>query len=913
MSPNLFTLQQLHKTGRFAEFLAATSLTRQPSEDSPPELRVMLAEALVLTGDIEAARNVARAEPPGRGSPSVRARCEVVLGLAEKKSGEFEAAMRHLHAAVKLAEELKDPRQLAWCELHRFRLLIEGYRDAQSAAVSRVRRAVVDAGDPHLTALLHDSVAIMEGEAGRFDEARRHLEIAQSVLSRHPHAWIELSVRTGGFCVDWLECDYIGARSHLTKAREAATLVGGAKTTATIDVNQGHLDLVTGNFGAASAVFDRLMSDARSPIQMGAYDGLARLFLALNHRSKCVGLVTQFAERTDNGFDFYPLRWLRACGICLSVRAGRFDDAIALAERELSKALELRDRRLATHLLLLQADALARAGKQALSAAKLGQAVELGVTSAREQQGHYYAMAARVLQSAQAPYGLLAARAKRLWQRERNIWAPLMVADLGTTEIPIRRVTQSDVDRFVPLPTDRGNIDPSQSTAFLLLNSVTAAFELAHDPALVAAELSLVRKIVNCSARFAIETTVRSQVAASGSLGSATLATDHRGALTVSCDSSQDPTETLAASNLLSLVRRIDEVVRFRREERNRAALWPSTEEIESDNLFLSGEMVALAATARKIAATSVPVLITGETGTGKEVLARAIHAASTRAKATFLPFNCSAGPRDMIDAQLFGHRRGAFTGATEHAPGVVRAAAGGTLFLDEIGEAPLDVQPKLLRFLEAGEIHPVGEPQPTKVDVRIIAATNIDLDAAVSAGRFREDLFYRLNIIRLHLPPLRERRVEIPALAQHYLRKHARELGKGDLRLAEETMEYLLLFRWPGNVRQLANEMRRLAVLAETDAVLMPEHLSSEIVASRRTVPASERTLDGNELVVRLDQPLAAATEHLERAIIPYALKQCGGRVEDAARMLGLSRKGLYLKRLRLRLEIPEQQARTA
>ena len=323
--------------------------------------------------------------------------------------------------------------------------------------------------------------------------------------------------------------------------------------------------------------------------------------------------------------------------------------------------------------------------------------------------------------------------------------------------------------------------------------------------------------------------------------------------------------------------------------------------------------MSTLEATARKVAAANIAVLITGETGTGKEVLARAIHAASPRANAIFLPFNCSVGPRDMIDAQLFGHRRGAFTGAVEHAPGVLRAAAGGSLFLDEIGESPLDIQPKLLRFLESGEIHPIGEAQPAKVDVRVIAATNIDLDAAVSSGRFREDLFYRLNIVRLHLPPLRERRVEIPVFAQHYLRKYGHELAKGDLRLAEETMEYLLLYRWPGNVRQLANEMRRLAALAETDAVLMPEHLSTDILASRRTVPPSERVLDPNEVIVRLDQPLAAATEHLERAILQYALKACGGRIEETARRLGLSRKGLYLKRVRFGLEPSGTHAHTA
>jgi DNA-binding NtrC family response regulator len=317
--------------------------------------------------------------------------------------------------------------------------------------------------------------------------------------------------------------------------------------------------------------------------------------------------------------------------------------------------------------------------------------------------------------------------------------------------------------------------------------------------------------------------------------------------------------------------------------------------------------MQTLLATVRRIATTNVPILITGETGTGKEVLARTIHAYSQRAAKTFLPFNCTATPREMLDAQLFGHRRGAFTGATDHFPGVIRAASGGTLFLDEIGETTLDVQPKLLRFLEAGEVHPIGDTHPAKVDVRVITATNADLDSLVAQGRFREDLFYRLNIVRLHVPPLRERRVEIPTLAHYYLDKYAKESGTRDLRLAEETMEYLVLYRWPGNVRQLANEMRRMAALAENGAVLMPEHLSPSIASSRRTIPPSERKLEPIELVVRMDQPLAAVFRHVEQAMIPHALNQCGGRMEEAAALLGLSRKGLYLKRLRLGLELPQ------
>jgi DNA-binding NtrC family response regulator len=380
--------------------------------------------------------------------------------------------------------------------------------------------------------------------------------------------------------------------------------------------------------------------------------------------------------------------------------------------------------------------------------------------------------------------------------------------------------------------------------------------------------------------------------------------------LTLLCEPPEYPAEAVLLADVLRIGRAAIALERARQEERNRAALWPAAPaEEQAGVLFLAEEMQTLLATARRIAPTTVPVLITGETGTGKEVLARMIHAYSTRADKTFLPFNCSATPKDMLDSQLFGHRRGSFTGASEHFPGIIRAAAGGTLFLDEIGETTLDIQPKLLRFLESSEVHPIGEVQPVRVDVRVIAATNADLDALLASGRFREDLFYRLNIVRLHVPPLRERRVEIPGLAHHYLQKHAQECGKGDLRLAEETMEYLVLYRWPGNVRQLANEMRRLAALAEPGAILMPEHLSHEIAASRRTIPVSERVLDATEVVVRVDQPMAAAVQHLERAMLQYALARCNGHIEGTAAMLGLSRKGLYLKRQRYGLEPPSSR----
>ena len=342
---------------------------------------------------------------------------------------------------------------------------------------------------------------------------------------------------------------------------------------------------------------------------------------------------------------------------------------------------------------------------------------------------------------------------------------------------------------------------------------------------------------------------------------------------------------------------------RYRRDEKQRAALWPAeTLDGDPESIWASEQAAEILTIARRIAATPLPVLLTGETGTGKEMLARAIHKASDRAEHALVPFNCSAVPRDMVESQLFGYRKGAFTGAEFSFPGVIRATAGGTLFLDEIADVPLDVQPKLLRFLEHQEVHPLGESQPTRVDVRIVAATNANLEQLVAQGRFREDLLYRLNVVHLRVPPLRERREEIPTLVQHYIRRHGDEQKKGQLTLSDETLEYLLLYSWPGNIRQLANEVRRMVALAEPNSTLTPALLSPEIQASRRTIPVSSAAQP--EIRLTLDQPLPTAVELLEQMLVRRALERTHGRVEEAARLLGISRKGLFLKRRRWGLQ---------
>ena len=303
----------------------------------------------------------------------------------------------------------------------------------------------------------------------------------------------------------------------------------------------------------------------------------------------------------------------------------------------------------------------------------------------------------------------------------------------------------------------------------------------------------------------------------------------------------------------------------------------------------------------QRVQSHDLTVLITGESGTGKDLVARAIHAGSSRTAATFLPYNCTTTTRDMADSQLFGHRRGSFTGAVADQAGVIRTARDGTLFLDEVGDLPLDVQPKLLRFLEQGEVTPVGEARPQRVDVRILAATNADLEQRVAEGRFREDLYYRLSVIRIHVPPLRDRQEEIPHLTTFFLREACERLNKPGVQLAPMTLDVLTRYWWPGNVRQLKNEIQRAVAMSTSRGTVEPDHLSSDLSAP----PSSIGSVRASTLpAVTVPRNLAVAIEEVERDLIVGTLDRTGGNISETARLLGLTRRGLYLKMRRLDLD---------
>jgi DNA-binding NtrC family response regulator/tetratricopeptide (TPR) repeat protein len=324
--------------------------------------------------------------------------------------------------------------------------------------------------------------------------------------------------------------------------------------------------------------------------------------------------------------------------------------------------------------------------------------------------------------------------------------------------------------------------------------------------------------------------------------------------------------------------------------------------------------MTALVEEIYKIRASDVTVLVTGESGTGKELVSRAIHTLSNRKDKIFVPFNCTAVPKELAEGHLFGYRKGAFTGAVTDSPGMIRAADGGTLFLDEVGDLPLDVQPKLLRFLQEGEVQPIGEKRPIKVDVRVIAATNMPLEEKVANGTFREDLFYRLNVIRLRVPPLRERRSEIPAMIAHYLDQYSHRFGKRGITFTPQTIDLLMVCDWEGNVRQLTNEMQRIIARAVDGEKITPDHLSPEL---RKTAKPLGAVSAGDARPIALfDRPvmpfaniapgqtLDEAVTELEMQMIRASLTRNNWNMTRTAAELGLTRKGLYMKLARYGIE---------
>jgi len=783
------------------------------------------------------------------------ARALIVRGVAELDAGHAEASIASLERAHQIALTAAAPGEACWSQLRLLPSRFEADPNLDlDAAVADARAAVDRHVEPTATIAFHVFASEAYARRGWLPPARRHLQTAQDLLRRTENPWLAGLVAICTFCVTYLEMDYTAAENAAKQALRLSRTSGHVRSELAAIIDLAHVWMYLGRLDDAGRMLRRAsnMCDLSPRLRDSVRDGLDQLETRRGDSGTNRNRVDEVLAATPPR-DAYPRIWSALTRAEMLRHQGLDDECRRACQEALAALPTPPDPGLALRLRLMLAEVLARSGDL----------TDAGRVAARARQD-----------AIGLPPGLLAEMNHRI----ANVHA-LAGVDRRAESIPAR-----------------------------VLDRTAAIFEQAGQPDLAAAELGRLLDDLDCCTRWVIVREAgasRFVVASSRPMSTSDLGDvlhdpnvfafdlfeggGQKYAVLADPRPSISPTESLSA--VLRLARHVQTLAAGRPPQEDGAA------SVGSD---VSSGMALVLQMARRVATTDLPVLLLGETGVGKEWVARRIHEWSRRVPSRFIGFNCAAVSRDLIEAQLFGHRRGAFTGALEASPGVLRAAEGGTVLLDEIAEVPLDCQAKLLRFLETGEVHAVGDSVPRPTSVRVLAATNRRLEELLAGGVMRADLFYRLNVVRIEIPPLRERRGEILPLSIEALQRFGAEFHKAPLRLSDATRRALVGFDWPGNVRQLMNELRRAAALALPGAVVEPEDLSPEIGGACSPVTTSI----GATVTVELDQSLADATESLERASILRALELCQGRREQAAALLGLSRKGLYLKCQRLKIE---------
>ena len=887
----------LVREGRFKEALNELSPLGSPRRIGERTIYDLLnAELSLELGElsttIKACESLAELD-----NPIIAARRDLALAKAHFFLGNFALGKQALASARDAARVCGDAAVRASVELRQlaFSSSTSAF-EATSSALTDLKRLVAHTGDPHLMIELRLAVARAEARSNSLQEAEKHITVARELLERYPNLWLAGYIELDMSVIYSLKGEIDASLGHVQAAAEYAEQSGHFKTKVAAAINSAHLLTSKGEHRKARTRLDAVIKEVSDYPQLlvAAHDALANLLITRGEYD-AAGLVLEdvssLAPKLEGGrlhWDAITESYSRAR---LALGKGEWRQASAELARAAVVASGCNDKIWLARIRAASVKCLAMAGDP---------------TAATELPPHLD-QAFSIEMVAQWNGAVAAAFPPSSEPSRAHLGRALRVArGLGNNDLVHDIAAGFSTDEQDHGPKDR-------------LDSAVALVDVAGHPHILAREALALIDGTGCATCAAIvargDRTVRVLETRGWSEREALQAARSTDAETIPCGSLGAETLQIVARPLEDLEPRctwlaIRKLVatgltldQYRRDEKQRAALWP-TESLDGDPdcIWISESVTEIVRVARRIGPTPLSVLLTGETGTGKEMLAKTIHQASDRADKMMLAFNCTAVPRDMIESQLFGYRKGAFTGAETSFTGIIRAAEGGTLFLDEIADMPLDVQPKLLRFLESHEVHPLGESQPVKVDVRVIAATNANLEQLVAEGRFRQDLFYRLNVIRLRLPPLRERREEVPALVEHYVRRYADQQKKGRLTLTDEALEYLLLYPWPGNLRQLANEVNRMVAMAEKDAALNASHLSPELQVTRRTIPAA--AAPEAELRISLDLSLPDAVELLEKTMVQAALDKSKGRLEEAARRLGISRKGLFLKRRRWGME---------
>lgn len=896
---DLTAVRELQRRGRFSEALGLLG-TLQERRAPAIEADVLRAELLERTG------SYAQAETLGRkliGSrllrPGDRSACEFTLGLVGWDAGRTTEATGHFQRAVSLAQDAGDLERLCWCQL-RLMIALAGKGGVPTAdrLLSSVRTSAVRLGDPCVTAAVHIFVGELEAKQGLIQNAMRHTRLGQRLLVIHPNLWLDAMAENTLAAAAIMLSDFREGLLHAENVRRLSQESGAAAMHRASLGNLGNLYMLTGEFDRAVDFFRQAAAllPAGGEHSNAGLDGLARALLHrgdIDEAERCLTEIDRSIASPDDCL-LYANRYSRLTKGELLIRKHAWKEAAAVVEEALCLATQAGDRRLVSLSLSRKAEILARTGKVDVAMQVVG-------ALARSLYGRtpeIYASYERSLGYLSAAIGPQVDGAVH-FERSRRVFDGL---GIQSGQVEIERALAGIPEATAGTASTRALRIGRAST---VVQNIAALLLHPGRPEILSRTLLSIVADMDCAqgADAVVRTEAGDQTLAQWGAMTPHLPTtrvdigvSRHGAVEVRVQPLPDVVSHATVNSLALILDAVRDIERAQLERAERETLWPLEEpQADGEDSIVMGRMQGVMALARKIAATNVSVLITGESGTGKELVARAIHRYSARASKPFVPFNCTAVPRDLLESQVFGYRRGAFTGADRDNPGLIRTAREGTLFLDEIGELGLDLQPKLLRFLESGEIHPLGDPSPFNVDVRIVAATNAVVEQLVKDGRFREDLFYRLNVVTIWVPPLRERRDEIPALVHHFVTRAAAEFGRGRVRVSEEAMEHLLLYSWPGNIRQLQNELRRSVALADVDALVGREMLTPAI---RNEILAPHH--NPLELSVPLTGKLGPTISRIEREMIRSALRT-HGQVDAAARALGISRKGLYLKRQRL------------
>ena len=929
-------------------------------------VRTVLAEAWLMQDDLAQAAS-ALGRPPGAiREPISDARLSTLWRLHGRITyarGEQSRAIA-LHArALKHAELAHDSRAigLAHYELaHCYRQVGESgiVRDHLTEAASALHAA----GDRRHLALVHSLSAVLLAQSGRYDEAAAALRQgerlamaiqADDVLAGLVHNQANVALMRHRF------------DQALAMAERSVTLhesLGSGHGLAVALATLGQIYVQLGDLERAEKVLTRTL-EVRSPIQFhettgAVFDTLAQIHLMRGSYERAGEYLRQ-AREAYGARGSQAMRWyewsLRVLGVKLAIRRGAHEEAIALAEEMVrTSGVPTSDNIQAE---LAACEALVAGGRIRDAEVRLESCGALmDARSAPASWGEFLRIRGTVHERLNRPapahhdFAQSASVFDLLGERYNAAVSNLALGRLavaGGNRVSAERYLNQagatfsalgaehdlkDVERLRTelneTPRTPAAVSPDQDDAVvrrlvdaailpdLLARETSNALleSIGVDAAVVftAAQGGEVRiaacagcdaDIARALARAALQGNAAYQ---DGMLMTEPLGRDSDGPRSCTVVAAERPTESAGRRFRMfaAVARQGFELCGAR--ERPTSAVEPINERplepLLPGFICASAAMTRVADQIQRLQGHDLTVLITGESGTGKDLVARAIHVGSPRRGAMFLPYNCTTTTRELADSQLFGHRRGSFTGAITDQQGLIRSAAGGTLFLDEIGDLPLDIQPKLLRFLEQSEVMPVGETRPQRVDVRILAATNADLEQRVAEGKFREDLYYRLSVIRIQVPPLRDRRDEIPHLSTFFLREACERLGKPDVQLAPETLDLFARYWWPGNVRQLRNEIQRAVAMSTPGGAVLPEHLSSELAAPptpRENALAVVTSLSSGGV-----RSLTAAVEQVERELIVATLTRTRGNISETARLLGLTRRGLYLKMRRLGIE---------